>query len=359
MKPVAVIVGFAKIISLLTGGTVASATMKMIASATGVSKATVSRAFHAPHLVDPKTRLKIMQVAEQYNYVYNAAAGDLSRKKSSLIGVLVPGPNKSFFGTSLIAMQDKAQEEGFSLVIGNTKYDCRIEKKIVEQFQEHRVAGLILTGFLKSNEVYFYNLVRKDIPCVFTWETMADQGLNYVGFDNYDAAFRITDYLVGLKHRRIGLLVGPYSKISRAASRLEGYRAALKKNGIDFDPQLVKEREPSHIEGKEAVKEFLKIKNRPTAIFAASDTLAIGAITGLKEKGLKVPEDISIAGFDDIEFAAFCDPPLTTIRVPSYEMGKLTMKVLIEMIRGASSQIRQYDLSTDLIIRNSCAELQR
>ena len=335
------------------------ATMKNIAIAAGVSPATVSRAFQAPHLVDPKTRIKIMQVAEQNNYVYNAVAGDLSRQKSSLIGVLVPGPNKSFFGTSLIAMQDKAQEEGFSLIIGNTKYDPRVERNLVEQFQQHQVAGLILTGFLKSNEAFFHNLAKEDIPCVFTWETIAVQKLNYVGFNNYDAAFRITDYLLSLRHRRIGLLVGPYSKITRAAQRLEGYRAALKKHDIDFDPQLVKEREPNHIEGKEAVREFLELENRPTAIFAASDTLAIGAINGLKEKGLKVPEDLSVAGFDDIEFAAYCDPPLTTIRVPSYEMGNKAMTVLIEMIRGPSSQIRQYDLGADLVIRNSCAELKK
>ena len=336
----------------------AKATMKTIATAAGVSPATVSRAFQTPHLVDPKTRVKIMQVAEQSNYVYNAVAGDLSRKKSSLIGVLVPGPNKSFFGTSLIAMQDKAQEEGFSLVIGNTKYDPRVERSLVEQFQQHQVAGLILTGFLKSNETYFHDLAQKDIPCVFTWETQAVQQLNYVGFNNYDAAFCMTEYLIGLKHRRIGLLVGPYSKITRAAARFDGYRAALEKYGIEFDPQLVKEREPNHIEGKEAVREFLAIDNRPTAIFAASDSLAIGAISGLKEKGLKVPEDISIAGFDDIEFAAYCDPPLTTIRVPSYMMGNMAMSVLIELIKGDSTQVRQYALNADLIIRNSCSELQ-
>ena len=337
----------------------ATVTMKMIATAAGVSPATVSRAFQTPHLVVPKTRMKIMKVAEQYNYVYNAVAGNLSRKKSSLIGVLVPSPNQSFFGTSLIAMQDKAQEEGFSLVIGNTKYDPQVEKILVEKFQQHQVAGLILTGFLKSNQTYFQKLAHKDTPCVFTWETMADQGLNSVGFDNHDAAFRMTEYLITLRHRRIGLLVGPYTKISRAAARLEGYRAALVKHGIDFDSQLVKEREPSHIEGKEAVREFLAIENRPTAIFAASDTLAIGAISGLKEKGLKVPEDISVVGFDDIEFAAYCDPPLTTMRVPAYAMGNKAMEVLIELIRGGSSHDQQYELRTDLVIRESCMELKQ
>lgn len=337
----------------------AKITMKMIAKVVGVSPATVSRAFQTPKLVDPETRRKILQVAEQYNYVYNAAAGGLSRKRSSLIGVLIPSPNKSFFGTSLIAMQDKAQEEGFSLIIGNTKYDPRVEQKLVEQFQEHQVAGMILTGFHKDNEVFIQNLVKRDIPCVFTWETMIDQSFSYVGFDNYDAAFRVTEYLIGLRHRRIGLLVGPYSKMSRAAARLEGYRAALAKHHIEYDPHLVQEREPSHLEGKEAVREFLAMENRPTALFAASDSLAIGAINGFKEKGVRVPEDVSVAGFDDIDFAAYCDPPLTTIRVPSYEMGSKAMTVLLEMIEGKSKQVRQYDLSTDLIIRKSCSELQQ
>lgn len=331
-------------------------TMKEIAKLAGVSPATVSRTFKSPDLVDERTRLRIMQIAEQQNYIYNAAAGSLSSQKSTLIGVLIPSANKSFYGKSLIAIQDKAQELGFSIIIGNTKYDHRVERKLIEQFLQNRVAGMILTGYHLKNKNYIKQFLKKGPPCVFTWEKLEGEAYSYVGFDNFAAAFSVTEYLVGLKHRRIGLFIGPYFKMNRVKHRFDGYRAALEKYKIPFDPDLVYERDPNFTEGKEAMGALLSRENPPTAIFAASDSLAIGAMAAARQQGVRVPEDISIAGFDDIEFAAFCEPPLTTVRVPAYEMGMHAMTCLSEMINGTSDQVRQYHLDTDLIIRKSCTE---
>lgn len=330
-------------------------TMKAIAKMAGVSPATVSRAFQSPHLVDARTRERILQVADEHHYVYNATAGNLSSRQSTVIGVLVPHANKSFFGTSLIAIQDQAQAQGYAIIIGNTKYDPEIERRLVEQFLQHQVAGMIMTGFHRENEAFVHSLIDRGVPCVFTWEKMANERLSYVGFDNRQAAFDMTAYLIGLGHRRIGLLIGPYAKMARVRSRLEGYRAALERHGIAYDPKLVLSRDPGIVEGKEAAGALLDQPERPSAIFAASDSLAIGALTAARDRGLRVPEDISIAGFDNIEFTAYCDPPLTTVRVPAAEMGSRAMSALLEMIASGANEVRRYDLETDLIIRKSCA----
>lgn len=328
--------------------------MKAVAKIAGVSPATVSRTFHSPHLVDAKTRYHILNIAEENQYVYNATAANLSSRHSTIIGVLLPHANRSFFGTSLIAIQDKAQENGFAVIIGNTKYDKKTEKLLIEQFIQHQVAGIILTGCHPDNEDYIHNLTDKGTPCVFTWETFRSGNFSYVGFDNHSAAFRMTEYLIELGHRRIGLLIGPYSKSSRIMARFEGYKAALKRHNIAFDHSLVITRVPSLVEGKEAAKTLIDLQDRPTAIFAASDSLAIGALTAAKDKGLEVPKDISISGFDNVEFASHCNPPLTTIQVPAMDMGHRAIETLLDMIRSGINEVRRYDLETDLIIRKSC-----
>ena len=332
-------------------------TMKDIAKLAGVSATTVSRAFHSPDLVKSKTRDRVLQVCKQNQYVYNATAGDLSRKNSTVVGMIVPTTKNPVFGDSIQGIQEKAQELGYSIMIGHSNYDHAAERKLLQRFQERRLAGLILAGFTFGQEVFIKNIIDSGIPCIVTSERLDGSSMSYVGYDNLEAAYSMTEYLISLKHRRIGLLIGPCSKISRAKKRLDGYKMALQKNGILYNPSLVIEREPTLLDGKEAMCRLLALEERPTAVFAASDWLAVGGLSAIKEMGLRVPEDISLAGFDDIDVAAYCDPPLTTVRLPAYEMGKIAMRALVEMINNGASEIRQYSLETSLVIRESCAEL--
>ena len=333
---------------------VAKVKMKQIAEMSGVSTSTVSRVFHSPHKVNASTRQRILETVRENGYVYDAIAADLSRMRSTVIGLLIPTTSRSLFGTSIMAIQDKTQEKEFYLIIGNTKYDSRTEYNLLRQFQKRRVAGMILTGFSFGQEKFIKSLASSGISCVVIWEKLDSDAISYVGFDNLKAAFVVTEYLIRLKHRRIGLIIGPFSKMRRTKRRLEGYQAALEKNGIPYDESLVTERDLSLIDGKHGMIKLLNLPDRPTAVFAASDTLAIGALAGVKEMGLRVPDDVSLAGFDDIEWAAFCDPPLTTVRVPAYQMGELAIKVLLEMIEKETTEVNQYCLETDLIVRGSC-----
>lgn len=332
--------------------------MKDIAELAGVSATTVSRVFHSPNLVRAGTRERVLYICKKNQYVYNATAGDLSRKNSSVVGMIVPTTKNPVFGNNIQGVQEKAQELGYSIMMGHSNYDNKSERNLLQRFQEHQVAGLILAGFTFGQEIFIKNLIKSGIPCIVTSERLDDSSMSYVGYDNLKAAYIVTEYLIGLKHRRIGLLIGPYSKTNRAKKRLEGYKRALEKHGIPYDPSQVIEREPTLIDGKEAMGVLLSLKERPTAVFAASDWLAIGGLAAIKERELRVPEDISLAGFDDIDVAAYCDPPLTTIMVPSYEMGSLAMRALVDMIKDDKSGVRRYCLETNLIVRESCSEFR-
>ncbi|MGD8256303.1 MAG: LacI family DNA-binding transcriptional regulator [Desulfobacterales bacterium] len=333
-------------------------TMAEISRMAGVSLATVSRTIHSPHLVRKETRERINHVMEKVNYVYHATAGDLSRKRSSIIGVIIPTAKSLVFSTTLFAIQETAQQNNYSLVTGSSKYDIETELRLLQQFKERRLAGIILTGFVFGQKDLVKELVKGGMPCVVIWDRLDDSDLSYVGFDNFKATYTITEYLISLRHKRIGLIVGPYTKVERVKKRLEGFKAALKDHGLSYDPSLVIEKEPTLIDGKEAMSRLLSLSVRPTAVLAASDTLAVGALAAARDMGVRIPKDISIAGFDDIDVAGYCNPPLTTIRVPADDIGRLAFKILLDMINTRGSQIQQYCLDTSLIIRGSCRKLE-
>ncbi len=336
----------------------AKVTMEEIAKLAGVSLATVSRCIHSPHIVKNETREKVNHVISKANYIYNATAGDLSRKRSSILGVIIPTAKSLVFSTSLLAIQEMAQQNNYSLVTASSKYDSETESNLIQQFLERQLAGIILTGFVFGQKDLVKKLSRRGMPCVVIWDKLDDSELSYVGFDNFKATYEATQYLIGLRHRRIGLIVGPYTKVERVRKRLEGYKAALKENGLTFDPEIVIEKEPTLLDGKEAMSRLMSLRDRPTAVLAASDTLAVGALAAARDLTLNIPGDVSLVGFDDIDIAAYCNPPLTTIHVPAYEIGRIAVKIILDMIDDYEKyQVQQYCLDTNLIIRNSCRRL--
>lgn len=336
----------------------AKITIEKVAELAGVSPATVSRSLHSPNLVREATRQRVLKVIKESNYVYHALAADLSRRRSSTIGLIIPSTTGSIFVRTVFAILEMAQGHGYTVTIGNSRYDSATELSLLRRFNEHRLAGLLLTGYSVSEEQLRDQIDRSGVPVVIMWEKLDDPSLSYVGIDNYRAAYKMTEYLIGLKHRRIGLIIGPYSKVNRVRKRLEGYRECLADHGLPLDDSLVVEKEPNLADGMEAMNRLLSLPVPPTAVFAASDALAFGAMAAAKERGLKVPEDISISGFDDIDFSAYVDPPLTTIRVGGIEIGEIAVKCLLDMIENPSPQPRQVCLKTDLIVRDSCRVLE-
>jgi DNA-binding LacI/PurR family transcriptional regulator len=299
-----------------------------------------------------------MKAARELNYIYNAAVGDIISKKSSVIGLLTPKIGNSLFGSSLMEIQKTAAQKGLSVILGCTRYDVEVERHLLTQFQERRVAAIILTGFALENKPAIERIVSSGLPCIVTWEKMESTDICYVGFDNRKAAFTATNHLLSLGHRRIGLIAGPFSVIGRVYKRLQGYRDALESYGVEYDPELVVEHPPTLMEGKAAAEKLLSLKKPPSGIFAASDILAIGAMQAIHSRGLKMPNDISLIGFDDIEFSAYMNPPLSSIRVDAIQIGKLAAEIAIEAVSCPSRISKQYCLDTDLVVRSTSGPLR-
>jgi len=332
-------------------------TIKDIEVLAGVSKSTVSRAINTPHFVNPETLQRIRKVMDEKYYVYDARAGELSgKKKTYALGLITPTIRIPAFAEMASVVQEKAMELGYSTIIANSQYQIKEETQLLGFLLQRQVSGIIVIGLSDKRKSSKF-LTDRNTPHVFVWETVNDDSISYVGYDNFRSAYEMTEYLINLKHQRIGLIIGPSLQIDRIQHRLDGYIAALKKHHIAYDPSLVVVRDNTHLDGKDGARMLLSGPNRPTAIFAATSPLvAIGALAGIKEKGMKVPKDISIAAFGDIDYAVDCEPPITTIRVPATQMGKLAVTVLIDMIEKGQMEVRQYRLNTDLIIRKSCVE---
>lgn len=329
--------------------------MHDVAARAGVSQATVSRVVHSPHLVKDKTRMRVEAAMKDVGYVYNAMAADFTRQKISMIGLIIFTVRSSIHSELIEGIQEELQATRFSLVIANSHYDAATERKLIQLFRERHLSGVIVAESNDENRVELKALRESGVPLVLTWEMAADREFDCVGFDNFQSAYEMTQYLIGFGHRRVGLIAGDFKHIERVRQRLDGYKAALTAQGLPFDPSMVISRLPSPMEGKMAMSQLLSLPQRPTAVFAASDALALGALAACGEYGFRVPDDISVAGFDDVEFAPFCVPPLTTIRVPGYEMGKRAAREILDKQHSKRTLTNRLCLPTELVIRQSCA----
>jgi DNA-binding LacI/PurR family transcriptional regulator len=290
------------------------------------------------------------------HYVYNALAGGLSARKTTTLGVIIPTITNPVFATVTKGIQDYARLRGYSIILGNTDYNEENELGLIHLLQEKRADGVILNGPWRDAPIV--PLMKKTrLPFVITWQAIRDKDVNFVAFDNFQSAYRIVEYLIGLGHRRIGMIAGKFSVSERALLRWQAYGQCLEDHDLAYDPKLVLEEGYSYSEGKEAMTHLLDLPSRPSAVFCGNDILAIGAMVGAKERGLKIPQELSVAGFDDMEISAFYDPPLTTVAVPAYEMGGMAAKILIENLLGESQRPQQYVLKAKLIVRGSTAKI--
>ena len=329
----------------------AKVTMREVAKHAGVSPATVSRAMRNPDLVNPETLQRVQDAirATRYNYPAPPKETDVSRT----IGVMLPTTQTPAFSDTLLGIQEVALGLYYMVTVGATGYDAAVERKLLEQFMNQPLGGLIMFGYSLSNERLVRRIARSGVPCVVVWEINRDQTINYIGFDNHRAFAELTGYVIGLGHRRIGLICGPFSKCDRAQRRLNGYRSALELNRIPYDPSLVYEGIPSLQDGEAGFRHIMSRKDPPTAVMGGADMLALGALATAQKMGISVPADISLTGFDDIPFSAYSHPTLTTVRVPAYEIGVKAM----EVIRGTYDQnkdVVHHCFETQLIIRESC-----
>lgn len=325
-----------------------------VAKRADVSVATVSRVMNTPQVVRPDVRQRVNEVIKEMGYTRNAAARALRSQSNRLFGALVPTLNQAIYAAMIDALQRRLSEKGYLLVVGQTDFSPETELLHVNALIEHGAEALVLVGHAHSPELYQL-LERKKIPFINTYTYSPDSGHPCVGFDNALATRQMADFVMDLGHQDVAMIVGITKNNDRATERLEGVRQAIAARGMTLNPDYVFESRYTIDGGRHAMRQLLRLERPPTAVLTGSDVLAFGALVECKAQGIAVPEQVSIVGFDDMEFAAHLDPPLTTLQVPVAQMGQNAADYLLACVAN-EPRYDQVELETRLVVRKTTAK---
>jgi LacI family repressor for deo operon, udp, cdd, tsx, nupC, and nupG len=326
-----------------------------VSKAAGVSVATVSRALRNPEKVAEETRARVLEAVRAADYRPNMMARNFRSRQAFAVVVLAPDIGNPFFARVVRGIEQVAQKGGYAVLLGDTQSSPEREAEYLNLVRSNQADGVIQLS-AHVDPVALARLWRPgETPAIVNACECADTDFcSRVRIDNAAAARAMTEHLIGLGHRSIGVVTGPAaSPLTR--DRLMGHRAALDAAGVAHDPALRVEGDFSLQSGLDAVRRLLDGPVQPTAIFCFNDEMAIGAIRGLRMAGLSAPRDMSVAGFDDIEVARFADPPLTTIAQPMEDLGRAAMSALLDILGGAEPAVRTHILPTSLVVRESTA----
>lgn len=331
-------------------------TIRDVARAAGVSKAAVSYVLNGRPGVSEDTRRRVLAIVNELGYRPNSVARSLAGKRTQTLGLVIPHISDMFYATIVRGVESEAAAHGYTLMLQTTQADPRRERQVVDAITSGRVDGAILmTYHLKPS--LFEALAGRGQVFVLLDDPGASPGLYSVNVDNVQAGRLATEYLLRLGHRRIAFIHGsPRSRDTWL--RFEGYRRALEAYGTPVVDDYVRTGEFRREGGAEATHSLMALSRPPTAILAANDHMAIGALEALGQLGLEVPGDVSVIGVDDIEAASVVRPPLTTVRQPTFEMGRLAVDLLLRLIAGESPEPRHVVLPVELVVRSSCGPLQ-
>lgn len=330
-----------------------SATIKDVARRAGVSVATVSRVFNDSSPVREKTRRRVLDAAHALNYMPNGAARSLITSKTETLGVLLPDLYGEFFAEIIRGIDRTARARGYHVLMSGS-HDDEDETRAVMNALHGRADGLLIMSS-RIDVRLFESLLPEGLPVVLM-NCKVEGPLPYdvLNVDNYDGAYAMVTHLTAHGHRRIAMIKGP-DRNHDARKRLQGYRDALRDGTGVRDAALEIDGDFMQATGYRVVPEILRLRPRPTALFAANDSMAIGALGALHEAGIRVPEDLAVAGFDDVPSARFMSPPLSTVRVPVYEMGARATEYLLDAVHGDRAPAgRPEQFPTTLQLRASC-----
>lgn len=330
-------------------------TIDDVARIAGVSIATVSRCLHTPDVVAPATRARILAAVEQTGYTLNTAAQTLRQRRSNTILVVVPDIGNTFFSEILGGIQHHASAAGLTMLIGDTGREPERERRYISYLLNGRADGALL---LSEPLAEWFEVPIANAHGVRPIVTVSEVGPNHqnpaVFIDNEAASYAAVSHLVERGHRRIAHLTGPHTNIL-SAHRLRGYQRALQDKGIDLDPKLEFAGDFSMTSGRNAFAAYSILPDKPSALFCANDESAMGFISSANRQGVRVPQDISVVGFDDIHFAQCFIPPLTTVRQPRAEMGAQAVALLLSIM--ANETPRSVELAPEFVLRDSTAVL--
>ena len=336
------------------------ATIRDIALKLNISVSTVSRAIRDMPEVKKETRRLVLEMAKALDYEPNKIAQGLRIKKTNTIGVIVPAVTLHFFSSVISGIQETANKLGYNVMFCQSNESFETEKANIQTLLSSRVDGLLISLSRETNTVdHLMGMQRKNIPLVLFDRIFDSMQGSKVVVDDYEGAFNAVQYLLKTGCKRVAYLGGP-KNLSISNHRLNGYKDALKESKIPFDPELVSHCEHMEEDAEQEANRVLDLKSPPDAIFCFNDHVAIKSMQVIKERGLKVPEDISLMGFSNEPIAAFIEPSLTTVSQPSYEMGKAATQLIVQQIESKEPLEKQEMkvLQTSLIIRNSTRKLK-
>jgi LacI family transcriptional regulator len=330
-----------------------SAKLSDVACRAGVSTATVSRAINDPGKVRPEMLARVQTAIAELGYVPHGAARALALQRSLTIGTIIPTFQNAIFVRGLEALERRLIDAGYTLLLASSGYDLERELEAARKLMERGIDGLMLIG--EDHHPALYDLLAaKGLPFVNTWVYRPESPYPSIGFDNRVAAFRMASHLIDMGHRRIGMIAGISKDNDRAAMRIVGVRDALDKHGLSLPPAHFIEQPYGIAEGKQGLRLLMDSAAPPTAIICGNDVLGFGALFEARALGMNVPQDISITGFDDLNLARHMEPALTTMRVPSAEMGRRAADYLFARLSGETPPAAT-ELEVSLIVRGTTA----
>ncbi|RZM36063.1 MAG: LacI family transcriptional regulator [Sphingomonas sp.] len=324
-----------------------------VAALAGVSTATVSRVLSRPEQVSEETRVRVLAVVRSSGYAPNVAARSLRTLRAAKILLTVPDISNAFFASVIRGAEEAARDAGYSVVVGDTRHDPEVEDQYADMLSRREVDGLIFLGHrLPASLAPLLSRKGTAAPIVNGCEYSPNLGVPSVHIDNAAASADAIDHLIGLGHRSIGVVTGPeISPISR--DRLAGAIEAATRAGL---------RDSLHVRigdyGAESAFALTRalMAEQVTAIFCFSDEMAMGVLSALGDAGLSCPQDVSVVGFDDLPLARYFQPPLTTIAQPKSMIGRRTVELLVDILRGTQSSSQHVTLQHELVIRGSTAQ---
>lgn len=328
-------------------------TLEEIAKLSGASRSTVSRVINDDPHVSAKTREKVLAIIRQLNYHPNLAARGLAVGRTHVLGLVIPmGVSRLFTDPYFpiliqgVASACNANKHTVMLWLAEPEY----ERQMINQILHNGLIDGVIVASSLIDDSLIESLLKSSLRFIMIGRPLSNPELSYVDVDNQESARQAVHYLLRAGRRQIATITGPQNMIA-GLDRLEGYRAALREWGLAADPGLIADGSFSEAGGYEAMHQLLP--RSPDAVFAASDTMAIGALRALHEAGRRIPDDVAVVGFDNMPFADRTEPPLTTVRQPIQKAGALAVETLIDMIENPGLSPRRIVLPTELVIRQS------
>jgi DNA-binding LacI/PurR family transcriptional regulator len=330
-------------------------TMKHIAERAQVSLGTVSNVVNGTTPVREHLRVRVLEAIRSLGYQPSQLARGLRRNSTNMLGMVIPDITNPFFPGVVRGVEDVAFKGSYRVVLCNTDNDPAKEQAYLDELRSYRPAGLLVIPSAESNlAAELGPPTPTSVAVVCIDRRPADWKGDAVMAANEEGAFQATEHLLNMGHTRLATICGP-SHLTNAVERLAGFRRAVAKQGLRIAPEYIQEAKFDRESGHRSARRLLGMLPRPTAIFAANDLLALGALLAARELGLNCPRDISIIGFDNLDIGMFTDPALSSVYQPGYQMGARAARLILERIKGKKGRAQQIVLPTEIRIRNSVA----